>query len=169
MTFSNNSDQKERKRVLKNDAATLHQFAQSEASEISGRWAKPQTVNASEQAVHYPRLPSNSPWASNPVPPEAPLGIDVSEPVITGEPHEVWASEQAFSWERDRPRTAAPVCAGDDDATAVNPSSPSELPRLADGDLGKGPHVASGAGNKTDAMVRPAPTNLRAQLKRRLR
>jgi hypothetical protein len=37
MTFNNNSDQKERRAVLKNDAATLHQFAQSEANEISGR------------------------------------------------------------------------------------------------------------------------------------
>jgi hypothetical protein len=58
MTYNNNSSQKERRQVLKNDAATLHQFAQSEAGEISGRWAKPQTVNASRPVVEYPRIKS---------------------------------------------------------------------------------------------------------------
>ena len=92
MTFRNDSDQKERRAVIKNDATTLHQFAQSEAGEIGGRYARPQTVNASQQAVHYPKLPTNSPWSSDPVPPEEPLGIDVSEAPITGEKFEVEAS-----------------------------------------------------------------------------
>jgi hypothetical protein len=101
MTFSNNSDQKERKAILKNDATTLHKFAQSEAGEIGGRFAKPATLNASQSAVHYPKLPTSSPWSSDPVPPEEPLGIDVSEAPIVGEPAEVEASLNAeFGWRR---------------------------------------------------------------------
>jgi len=175
-TFNNNASQKERRAVIKNDATTLHEFAQSQADEVGGRWAKPQTVNASEQAVHYPKLPTSSPW-SNPIEAvEPPLGIDVNEPVVTGEPHELEASLQADlglefmlrNPDRVRPNTpASPVCAGVDDATAVSPSSPSGLPRPVDRDLGKGPHVASGAGHQTVAIERPAPTNP-LKIKRRL-
>jgi len=82
MTFSNNSDQRERRQVIKNDAATLHDFAQSEAGEISGRWAKPTQVSGSEGAVHMPRLPANSPWSQpDPSGQEKPYPIDLSEPL----------------------------------------------------------------------------------------
>jgi len=60
-SFNNNSDQRERARILANDRATMHRFAQSEAGEVQGRWAKPAQVTGSEGAVHMPRLPANSP------------------------------------------------------------------------------------------------------------
>jgi hypothetical protein len=172
--FNNRATMKEKVEQLRNDqrnASTLHQFAQSEAGEVGGRFAKPATVNASQQAVHYPRLPTSSPWANDPVPPEEPLGIDVSEAPIVGEPHEVLASQQPFSWMKDRPNTSAsPVCVGGDDATAVSPSSPSGLPRPVDRDLGKGPHVASGEDEhgKAVADVLSSPKNSKSNLKRRL-
>ena len=100
-SFNNSSDQRERRQIIKNDASTLHQFAQSEAGDIGGRFAKPATVNASEQAVHYPRLPTTSPWSSDPVPPEPPYGQDISEPPIVGESWEVEQSlNQDFAWRR---------------------------------------------------------------------
>jgi hypothetical protein len=66
---------------------------------------------------------------------------------------------------KDRPNTSAsPVCAGVDDATAVSPSSPSGIPR-PDGDLGKGPHVASGRHSIKRDCGRVSPPN---SIKRRL-
>jgi hypothetical protein len=178
-SFNNRSDQKERAAILKNDAATLHQFAQSEASEIGGRFAKPQTVNASEQAVHYPRLPTSSPW-SNPIEAvEPPLGFSVDETPIVGEAFEVEASlNQDFGWRRTiqdgapSPSSGTSSRPGDDglaapDATAVSPSS-SGTPR-PDDDLGKGPHVASeGGGNTNHDRGRRAPSPSKSNIKRRL-
>jgi hypothetical protein len=60
--------------------------------ELGGRFAKESRVSGAEPNVRYPRLPSSSPWASDPVPPEEPLGfeIDAMEPV--GNPGEIEAS-----------------------------------------------------------------------------
>jgi hypothetical protein len=92
MSYNNNSSQKERRAILKNDATTLHQFAQSEAGEVGGRFAKPAAVNASQQVVHYPKL-SGGPWSDQPGPgPEPPYGEDISSPPIVGEYAEVQAS-----------------------------------------------------------------------------
>jgi hypothetical protein len=121
-SFNNNSDQRERKRILANDRATMHRFAQSEAGEVQGRWAKPAQVTGSEGAVHMPRLPANSPWAApDPSGQEPPLNIDVTEAPITGEPFEVEASQLPFSWMKDRP--SIPVGAGGDDVAAAPTSS----------------------------------------------
>jgi hypothetical protein len=141
MTYNNNSSQKERRQVLANDRAnigksrdassgTFHQFAQSEAGEVQGRWAKPAQVTGSEGAVHMPRLPENSPWAApDPSGQEPPLNIDVTEAPITGEPFEVEASQQPFSWMRDRPSplSCSAGSAGGDDVAAA-PTSSSAAP-----------------------------------------
>src|SRR6516225_2418392 len=171
MTFNNRATMKEKVEQLRNDqrnASTLHQFASSEAGEIGGRYAKPSNVTGSAGAVHMPRLPENSPWAApDPSGQEPPLNIDVTEAPITGEPFEVEASQQPFSWMRDRPNTSAsPVCVGGDDATAVSPSSPSGLPRPVDRDLGKGPHVVEGEDRhgKGRADVLSSPKNFKSNL-----
>jgi hypothetical protein len=179
MSFNNRATMKEKLEQLRNDqrnASTLHQFAQSEAGEISGRWAKPQTVNASRPTVEYPRIPSG-PWAGNdPSGVEPPLGIDVNEPVVTGESFEVEQSLdenyglQRLLRDRNRPATpTTPVCesVAGDGATAVSPSSPSGLPRPVESDLGKGPHVASEDG-VINRDCKGAPSS-KPNIKRRLR
>jgi hypothetical protein len=63
-------------------------LAKGEIEEAGGRFAverpKPQIVGAGP--VSYPAQPASSPWASDPVPNEEPLGFDVNaiEPVGTG-------------------------------------------------------------------------------------
>ena len=182
MTFSNNSDQPERKRILANDhanASTLHDFAQSQADEVGGRFARPTQVTGKDPATLYPKLPTCSPWSRDPVPPEPPYGQDISEPPQVGEWWEIENSLDADlglqrllrNPDRDRPNIpASPVCggAGGEPATAVSPSSLSELPRLADGDLGKGPHVVEEGGvtNRRDGVGAPPSKN--PSVKRRL-
>jgi len=168
-SFNNNSDQKERRQVLKNDAATLHQFAQSEANEISGRWAKPTTVNASQKAVHYPRLPTSSPWSSDPVGPEPPYGQDISEPPVVGESWKIEKSlDRDFGVARSI-RDGVPSATGPVMPRSSEPTPDSEVARAnSSSQFARQPLPLSGAGNKTDAMVRPAPTNSRANLRRRL-
>jgi hypothetical protein len=175
MTFNNRATMKEKVEQLRNDqrnASTLHQFASSEAGEIGGRFAKPATVNASQSAVHYPRLPTSSPWSSDPVPPEEPLGIDVSEAPIVGEPHEVLASQQPFSWLRDRSSSLScnAESAGVDSTTAVSPSSSSGTPPWPDDGLGNGPHVARGEDKhgQGGADVLSSPNKSKPKLRRRL-
>ena len=86
--FNNNSSQAERKQFVKD---SYHNRYQDEAG---GRWQKqtPTQVTGKDPATLYPKLPSNSPWSSDPVPPEPPYGQDISEPPIVGESWEVEAS-----------------------------------------------------------------------------
>ena len=171
MTFNNRATMKEKVEQLRNDqrnASTLHQFASSEAGEIGGRFAKPATVNASQQAVHYPKLPTSSPWSCDPVPPEEPLGIDVNEPVVTGEPFEVEASQQPFSWMKDRPNSlSSHRGVGVDDVVAAPASSSTGCstslsePRAASVD---GATISSNHGGRGSSA--PSTT---ATIKRRLR
>lgn len=86
---SNADEQKERRALAgsTNVTTTYHQRAQVELGldDAAGRFGKPSVVTGSEPAVRYPRLPASSPWASDPVPNEEPLGVDVNalEPVGT--------------------------------------------------------------------------------------
>ena len=91
--------QKERKAVLENDRlvkqGTYHSFAVGSVDdERPGRFSAVNrtSVTGAEPAQQYPRQPSTSPFASDPVPPEGPLGynIDYVEPV--GEAHEIASS-----------------------------------------------------------------------------
>lgn len=93
--FQNAAGQREKAEVLNNERklragdhepTTFHQLAGvDQALEGGGRFAKVKYVTGSEPASQYPRLPASSPWASDPIPPEEPLGfaIDAMEPVGT--------------------------------------------------------------------------------------
>ena len=60
---------------------TFHSRAQADAEvEMSlGRFSKlTPSVIVGRDAAQYPEQPSGSPWAADPVPAEAPLGVDVN-------------------------------------------------------------------------------------------
>jgi hypothetical protein len=89
--YRNEATQREREHVLRNDARarTMHGRANAELDlENTGRFSKPHTVIGVD-APDYPRLPSG-PWADPvQIPPEEPLGYDISEVPIVGEAFEV--------------------------------------------------------------------------------
>jgi hypothetical protein len=91
----NDSSQSERRAILRNEreVGTYHAFATGEAGAVGGRFAarEKSTVIGAGQ-VAYPALPANSPWYNDPVPPEEPLGVDLSAAPVVGEAHEVAAS-----------------------------------------------------------------------------
>jgi len=97
--FNNNASQKERREFVKD---SYHNRYQDEAG---GRFAQvnKSTVSGKDPTTLYPKIPAG-PWSANyaQVPPEEPLNIDVNEPVVTGERFEVEASQQPFSWMRER-------------------------------------------------------------------
>jgi hypothetical protein len=93
---------KEKEAVLRNDqrvASTFQSRAQAEADDVRGRWAqehKATVIGTSDATAQYPKLPSG-PWADPvQIPPEEPLGYDISEAPIVGEPHEIAASIDAL-------------------------------------------------------------------------
>ena len=104
----NNADdipQSERRRVMANDrkvreTATYHSVAQSVVDdERGGRYATEggkQTVIGSSP-IAYPQQPSTSPWHSDPIGTEPPLGYSVEEMEPVGEPHERTASATSSS------------------------------------------------------------------------
>jgi hypothetical protein len=91
--FHNNASQATKREMLRQDKLnnTLYGRAQLEIEQLNtGRFAK---ANPSHSALpEYPKLPENSPWANDPVPPEEPLGIDVEATPVVGEAFEVQAS-----------------------------------------------------------------------------
>jgi hypothetical protein len=60
---------------------TFHQFAQSAANEIGGRFAaeNKQHVVGSTPIPDYPQLPASSPWSRDFVPDEMPLGYRIDD------------------------------------------------------------------------------------------
>src|SRR6516225_2031831 len=166
---------KEKRELIKNTyLAHTH-------SDEGGRFAKTTPNNViGSSSVSYPRL-SSGPWAPQPGPgPEPPYGEDISTPPIVGEQWEIEKSlDENFAVQRTirdgapSPSSGTSSRPGDDglaapDATAVNPSSPSGLPRPADRDLGKGPHVASEDGViATRDRGRRTPSS-KSNIKRRL-
>jgi hypothetical protein len=97
--FNNNSDQKERRQFVRD---SYHTRANADASlEQSGRFAKPQAITGKDPSTLYPRIQSG-PWsAPDPSGQEASFGIDVNEPVVTGESFEVEQSLNAeFAWRK---------------------------------------------------------------------
>lgn len=71
--FNNSATQAERKQVLKDTYLTR---AAAEV-EMGGRFKRLNPTVITGAATSYPRQPSNSPWHSDPVPPEEPLGFSV--------------------------------------------------------------------------------------------
>ena len=72
-SFDNDTDQQTRRQILKD---TYLSRAQADADMIGGRF-KQQSQTHVTGVPTYPRQPSNSPFASDPVPPEPPLGVDI--------------------------------------------------------------------------------------------
>jgi hypothetical protein len=72
--FNNDTDQQTRRQVLKD---TYFNRAQSDADMIGGRFKK-ETETRVTGVPSYPKQPASSPWASDPVPPEEPLGYDIN-------------------------------------------------------------------------------------------
>jgi hypothetical protein len=80
--------------------------AHAEASideDRGGRFAlvrKPATI-VGAGPIAYPRLPEDSPWSSNPLPPEPPLGYSVDDLEPVGEVFEQEAKPQVRArWRR---------------------------------------------------------------------
>lgn len=117
------ADEMRERRAVGSTAATTY-FQQSQVAEElegTGRFtAKPSTVG-SEPAVRYPRLPSSSPWHSDPVPPEEPLGFDISAQEPVGTLAEIERSLLAEEIETSSPSTASALVA----LPAAPPSAPS--------------------------------------------
>jgi hypothetical protein len=103
--MSNPSDeisQAEKRRILAEDRRARTYFSQAQASandDAGGRFAatanKPKVIGASP--IAYPAQPEGSPWHSDPLPPEPPLGFSVEDQPTTGEPFEIARSMQASS------------------------------------------------------------------------
>ena len=85
--YHQEASQSERQRILQNDRRA-NTFAGRTSSDLDleniGRHAKLNTVIGLD-AIEYPRLPTSSPFANDPVPPEEPLGYDINEAPIVGE------------------------------------------------------------------------------------
>jgi hypothetical protein len=83
---------------MENDRKIMSSYldhAQASADDLAGGFAaaSPQRTIIGSAPIAYPRQPQNSPWASDPLPPEPPLGIDINAMEPTGEVHEQKASE----------------------------------------------------------------------------
>jgi hypothetical protein len=96
--FINQSTQREKEEVLRNErklksgdrqSTTYHAQAMAGLDEPGGRFSEARYVSGSEPSTNMPRLPANSPWAHDPVPPEEPLGYSVNDLEPTGEAHEL--------------------------------------------------------------------------------
>jgi hypothetical protein len=86
--FRNDTSQKERAEVLKNDRAVhKNTFLSHTHSEEGGRFAKPQNVIGSEPTAQYPMAAPN--WSVDPVGPEPSLGFSVDQHEAVGEYGEV--------------------------------------------------------------------------------
>jgi hypothetical protein len=123
--FNNNSTKAEREQFVRDSYHTRYQ------DEVGGRWQKqvPTQVSGKDPATLYPKLPTSSPWANDPVPPEEPLGIDVSEPVITGEPHELEASLNSDLGWRKTIQDGVPPAAGPPVSRSSEPTPDTEATR----------------------------------------
>lgn len=100
--YNNPTTQRERAEIVKNErklrrgdreASTYHAQAMAGLDEPGGRFAQARHVTGSAPSVEYPKLPGNSPWSGDPVPPEEPLGYSVNDLEPTGEAHELAQSQ----------------------------------------------------------------------------
>jgi hypothetical protein len=95
--------QREKREVFRNDRLireaeerrrrTYSGHALDGEPELSGRFAKVSTTTVTGSSpVSYPAQPEGSPWRSDPIGPEPPLGFSVEDKEPVGEKHEVEAS-----------------------------------------------------------------------------
>jgi hypothetical protein len=91
---SNKIEQAERRELAGSNTTSTY-FHQSQIAEAldapGGRYREKETITGSELVPQYPRLPASSPWASDGVGVEQPLGIDVNAMEPTGNAHEIEA------------------------------------------------------------------------------
>ena len=130
--YHQNSDQREREAVLRND--TFQSRAQAEADDVRGRWAQEHKATVTGTGpVQYPRLPESS-WVNDPVPPEQPLGLDINTVEAVGTIPEIQASieelgDAATEAVRVGPQSASPLAAAD--VPSEVPASPADVERAA--------------------------------------
>ena len=81
--FNNSATQKEKRETLHKD--TFFNRAQSDLDEAGGRFAKQSKATIiGSGPVSYPTQPIDSPWGSDPVPPEEPLGYSIDDLGLEG-------------------------------------------------------------------------------------
>ena len=139
--YRNEASLGEREQILRNDQRVRSgsTFFDHTHSEEGGRFAKPTNVIGSTPTVQYPRLPENS-WTNDPVPPEAPLGIDVNAIEPVGESFEVAASLQALGDATEAVAQSSPLAGATATPVSNDPSltggaeAPSEVLAPADGE-----------------------------------
>jgi hypothetical protein len=75
---------------------TYHQYAANQSDlEAQGRFARVTETKVVGAGAAYPALSKGSPFASDPVPQEQPLGFSVDAMQPVGEPHEIAKSKTA--------------------------------------------------------------------------
>ena len=79
-SFNNDSSPAERRRVLRETGASYHDVALSEVGTVQGRYGELEKSSSvtGGLAHRYPPLPETSPWASDPVGQEPPIGVDIN-------------------------------------------------------------------------------------------
>jgi hypothetical protein len=104
--YHNEATQSEKRAILKNDSYFARQ--QSQPDDAGGRYAKirPSNVTGSAPSQQIPKQPENSPWASDPLGPEPPLGFSVDEMNPVGELHEIEKSLASLEARESNPTTA---------------------------------------------------------------
>jgi hypothetical protein len=104
-TYNNPATREEKAEALRNERrlrqgdrepSTYHKLA-GLSDDLGGRFRVKESISGEEAAVHVPRLPENSPWAGDPVPPEEPLGYSINDLAPTGETHELGVSSSSSS------------------------------------------------------------------------
>jgi hypothetical protein len=87
--------QKEKRQVMGDDrASTYYQQAIADAGVELGRFKHLRNASVTGATVQVPKLPSSSPWSSDPVPNEEPLGFSVDQLEPTGTNAEIEQSVQ---------------------------------------------------------------------------
>jgi hypothetical protein len=83
---------------MKDDKQTYHSRAQADVeAELGGRFAKPKPLIGGS----VPMQPEGSPWASDPVGQEPPLGFSVEAMEPVGNPHEIERSLRAMDQQQE--------------------------------------------------------------------
>ena len=114
--------------------------------------------------VSYPKLPASSPWSCDPVPPEPPYGLDISEPPIVGESWEVAASlDRDFSVQRSL-RDGAPPSVGRLIPTALEPAPDSEVVRGGQAEEPALREPLPLSGRRSITQRRVSPNNIKRRL-----
>ena len=128
--------QREKAEVLRNDTYFRRAAVGLDLDSPGGRFRSEEAISGTTPAVHYPKLPSSSPWASDNVGVEPPLGVSIEDQQPTGEAFEVDRSLELATSSSAPPGFASPGIVGDVAAAKVTgPSgslvSPDVDPALA--------------------------------------